>query len=1036
MEIPHALKDSIRDGTAILFLGAGASVGALNGKREGIPLAPALAKLIADKFLGGAKADKTLSQVAEFAIHETDFPHVQQYIASILGDYEPADFHCLIPTFKWKAIFTTNYDRIVELSYEKQGGKALQDVVPLFSNVDKIDEISRSQKNVPLVKLHGCITRTSDESTRMIITPDQYVTFSKGRENLYSYLKELGKSHPIVFIGYSMQDPDLRSILSELDELGLARPMYYIVTHGFDERDISLWAAKRITYLKSGFEEFLNALNTEVPENQRALMAQVTTEIIEHPIQAKFIHNDPLNKICKEFLENDAEYIHSNLPIKEELPKNFYRGFNLQWFPIIKHLDIKRDLEDAVLYEDILIAENERPTKVDFYVIKSHAGAGKSILLKRLAWISSTEAKLLCLHLNDKGRINYSALLEISKLSKERIFLFVDNIPDRPHEIKSLIEKARAEDIALTIIGTARVNEWSMRCEEMNSYVSKINQLHYLSHGEIIELLKKLEEHNSLGHLIELSPEKRMEAFSERAGRQLLVALHEATQGKPFRDIILDEYRNIIPSLAQSIYLTICTLNRFNIPVRAGLISRIYNVPFVEFRKTFFSPLEHVVRTEDSRLLGDYVYSSRHPEIASMVFEQALLTPEKKFGEYIKILGYLNTSFSTDLQSFRRLVRGKNLLEIFPEHTAVVEIFKLAHKIMPDDPYILQQHGIYEMSRPNHNLNNAHKYLTEAYELNRKDLTIAHSLAELAYNQSLATVEFVEKEKYRKEAESILVNLIEDESTRKYARHTFIKIEMSRLEEILSDDSSATLEIQKSIQAIEELISRGFLEEPQDVFLLKTEANFQELMKNKGKALSSLEKAFEINKRDPSIANRLAKYYRSIGDIDKAIEIIITALESSPNNQKLHYQLLLLYGEKGNWDIKVMTYHARRSFTPGDRSYHAQFLLGYYCYLSEEPELLSESLEIFRNLKSAYVPYEVKNKIYAFILTNNENKRFTGTLTKKEGNYGFITCDGRGDKIFVHNADFDGEWNDISVGKRLSFFVGFNFNGATATAVR
>src|SRR6266849_1593658 len=90
-------------------------------------------------------------------------------------------------------------------------------------------------------------------------------------------------------------------------------------------------------------------------------------------------------------------------------------------------------------------------------------------------------------------------------------------------------------------------------------------------------------QHDALGTLTDASPERRRADFADRAGRQLLVALHEATLSKPFEEIIEDEFKNITPSEAQRIYLTICVLNRLNVPVRAGLVARVHGVPFEDF---------------------------------------------------------------------------------------------------------------------------------------------------------------------------------------------------------------------------------------------------------------------------------------------------------------------------------------------------------------------------------------------------------------------------------------------------------------------
>ena len=57
------------------------------------------------------------------------------------------------------------------------------------------------------------------------------------------------------------------------------------------------------------------------------------------------------------------------------------------------------------------------------------------------------------------------------------------------------------------------------------------------------------------------TPDERVKAFKKRAERQLLVALHEATLGKPFEDIVFDEFERIEPPTARNIYLNICALH-------------------------------------------------------------------------------------------------------------------------------------------------------------------------------------------------------------------------------------------------------------------------------------------------------------------------------------------------------------------------------------------------------------------------------------------------------------------------------------------
>ena len=108
-----------------------------------------------------------------------------------------------------------------------------------------------------------------------------------------------------------------------------------------------------------------------------------------------------------------------------------------------------------------------------------------------------------------------------------------------------------------------------------------------LSEAEIQRLLKKLAQHNCLGHLKNLTEKERLDTFRLTAERQLLVALHEATSGKSFEELVFDEYKNIVPAEARILYLDICTLHRLRVPVRAGLISRISGISYERFRGTF-----------------------------------------------------------------------------------------------------------------------------------------------------------------------------------------------------------------------------------------------------------------------------------------------------------------------------------------------------------------------------------------------------------------------------------------------------------------
>ena len=70
--------------------------------------------------------------------------------------------------------------------------------------------------------------------------------------------------------------------------------------------------------------------------------------------------------------------------------------------------------------------EEDRSELVELFLIKGHAGAGKSVLLKRLAWEAAVTFDKICLSVRSTGYPEYEPLFELYNICKQRIFLFID----------------------------------------------------------------------------------------------------------------------------------------------------------------------------------------------------------------------------------------------------------------------------------------------------------------------------------------------------------------------------------------------------------------------------------------------------------------------------------------------------------------------------------------------------------------------------------------------------------------------------------
>src|SRR5262249_25359167 len=203
-------------------------------------------------------------------------------------------------------------------------------------------------------------------------------------------------------------------------------------------------------------------------------------------------------------------------------------------------------------------------------------------------------------------------------------------------------------------------------------------------------------------------------------------ALHEATLGKPFEDIVYEEYHRILPNEAQSLYLDVCTLNRLGVTVRAGLIARVSGINFPDFEKRLFKPLENIVHARLDKYSGDHVYAARHQHVAEMVFDRVLAEPEARFDQIVRIMAAMNLDFNSDRLAFSQLVRGHGISESLRSRALGRAFYDAALKVAPHEGFLLQQRAIFEMEEGG-DLSLAESLLTKARELEPHNKSIQHS---------------------------------------------------------------------------------------------------------------------------------------------------------------------------------------------------------------------------------------------------------------------------------------------------------------------
>jgi hypothetical protein len=239
-----------------------------------------------------------------------------------------------------------------------------------------------------------------------------------------------------------------------------------------------------------------------------------------------------------------------------------------------------------------------------------------------------------------------------------------------------LLKFAKARSLPLVVVGAERDADWHTYCSSLESEFPPVFlRVGNLSEAEVDGLLDLLERHKCLGLLKGKARSEQVEAFmeKERADRQLLVALHELTLGKPFEDIVFGEYQRVFPEEARQLYLDIATMHQFSVNARAGTISRISGIAFSDYQEHFFAPLKDMVKVEEDRYSGDYCYRTRHARVASIVFRQVCSDDASKAHQFKRLIVGLDVGYSADKTALEDITRGRALAEAFGGHCQVAE---------------------------------------------------------------------------------------------------------------------------------------------------------------------------------------------------------------------------------------------------------------------------------------------------------------------------------------------------------------------------
>ena len=239
----------------------------------------------------------------------------RELIAQILNEYtvDNSEYEKEISTLggiDYQKLITTNYDSLLE--------KSIFDIENEEIYIHNDDLFSSETKNKKLYKIHG----STDKPSSMIITKSDYDQFFEKSKYIYSKLLTMFVESPIIFLGYSLSDRNIKDILTTLTatlsqkDLKQFQERVYIISYSSDDKPEyflekeelallnGLLINVNIFYLRNNYQQLYEVLRDISLQSSDLEFAVSKNDVVNHFIIPLYEGQDYPEVVMRELLQN------------------------------------------------------------------------------------------------------------------------------------------------------------------------------------------------------------------------------------------------------------------------------------------------------------------------------------------------------------------------------------------------------------------------------------------------------------------------------------------------------------------------------------------------------------------------------------------------------------------------------------------------------------------------------------------------------------------------------------------------------------
>jgi hypothetical protein len=593
--IPH-LRAQFERGRPILFTGAGFSMSAKNVNGELLPSGASLKEILWPICFPDEPFDSQtpLQDIYDFALrrHKTRLTEILTQTFTV-ADADLPDWYTRILSLPWQRVYTLNIDDLEQAVARRA---ALPRAIRSTSYSKHEESHASKGAELEVMHLNGCLDEGPDSLT---FSAMQYAQRLASADPVYRRLAGELISSPFVFIGSALDEITLWSSIESRRARGgreqrELRPRSYLVTPTLSAAKRALIGEFNVVWLPMTAEEFCDCVLSKIGDS--------ATEGLKF-VLSQWGHLTTPKKVP------DV----SELAVSPNEGSEYLIGFQPIWADIQSGRAIERSHDEEIW--QLIEAFKGRDGVRGALIISGTSASGKSTALMRVA-LRLSASGIPTGWVDPEEDLSPGDVRTYARLHKDQYALAIEDADLYGSQLTSLIREIVMRDppaLVIVAIRSGRVDRVinpTLLAEVPHTETT----VPLLTDNDIDKLIDILIRENRPGRLRGLPREKQVELFREQSGRELLVAMIQATSGRKFTQKAIEEMTDLNPEAAR-IYGLVAVSTSF----RFGLTNQDILVALGDETNASLNALDVLINRKLLRRGHDGSVFSRHRVIADVI---------------------------------------------------------------------------------------------------------------------------------------------------------------------------------------------------------------------------------------------------------------------------------------------------------------------------------------------------------------------------------------------------------------------------------